>query len=109
MYGAEIWTIRKLDKKYIGRFVMWGWRRREISRTDRLRSKEVLHRVEEERNILHTVIRRKAKWTGHILPRNCLLIHIIERIEVTGRRCRRRKQLLDDLKETRGFWKLKEK
>jgi hypothetical protein len=30
------------------------------------------------------------------------------RIEVMRRRGRRRKQLLDDLKETRGYWKLKE-
>jgi hypothetical protein len=28
---------------------------------------------------------------------------------VTGRRGRRVRQLLDDLKETRGWWKLKEK
>jgi hypothetical protein len=52
--------------------------------------------------------RRKAKWIGHILRRNCLLKHIIEgnieiRIEVTGRRGRRRKQLLNYLKETRGY------
>jgi len=31
-----------------------------------------------------------------------------ERIGVTRRRGRRRKQLLDDLKEKRGYWKLKE-
>jgi hypothetical protein len=30
------------------------------------------------------------------------------RIEVVGRRGIMRKQLLDDLKETRGYWKLKE-
>jgi hypothetical protein len=30
------------------------------------------------------------------------------RIEMTGRRGRRRKQLLDDLKEKRRYWKLKE-
>jgi hypothetical protein len=30
------------------------------------------------------------------------------RIEMTGRQGRKRKQLLDDLKETRGYWKLKE-
>jgi hypothetical protein len=30
------------------------------------------------------------------------------RIEVTRRRGRRVKQLLDDLKEKRGYWKLKE-
>jgi hypothetical protein len=57
--------------------------------------------------------RRKANWTGHILRRNCLLKHYIEekidgRIEMTGRRGRRRKQLLDDLKEKRRYWKLKE-
>ncbi|GFG30527.1 hypothetical protein Cfor_05823 [Coptotermes formosanus] len=44
---------------------------------------------------------------------NCLLKHVIEeklegRIEITGRRGRRRKQLLDDLRETRGYWELKE-
>jgi hypothetical protein len=74
---------------------------------------EVLHRVKEERNILHTIKRRKANWISHILRRNCLLKHVIERklegrIEMTGRRGRRRKQLLDDLKEKRGYWKLKE-
>jgi hypothetical protein len=30
------------------------------------------------------------------------------RIEMTGRRGRRLKQLLDDLKEKRNYWKLKE-
>jgi hypothetical protein len=30
------------------------------------------------------------------------------RIEMTGRRGRRRTQLLDDLKERRRYWKLKE-
>jgi hypothetical protein len=30
------------------------------------------------------------------------------RIEMTGRRGKRRKQLLDNLKEKKGYWKLKE-
>jgi hypothetical protein len=87
----------------------------KISWTDRVRNEEVLHtsRVKEERNILHTIKRRKANWIDHILRRNCLLKHVIEgkvegRIETTGRRWRRRKQLLDDLKENRRYWKLKE-
>jgi hypothetical protein len=78
-----------------------------------VRNEEVLHRVKEETNILPTIKRRKANWIGHILCRNCHLKYVIEgklerRIEIMGRRGRRRKQLLDDLKEKRRFWKLKE-
>jgi hypothetical protein len=74
---------------------------------------EVLCRVKEERNILHAIKTRKANWIGHVLRRNCLLKHATEgklesRIEVTVRRGRRHKQLLDILKEKRGYWKLKE-
>jgi hypothetical protein len=81
--------------------------------TNRVRNEEVLRRVKKERNILHTIKRRKANWIGHILRRNCLLKHVIEeklegRIEMTERRGRRRKQLLDDLKGKRRYWKLKE-
>jgi hypothetical protein len=44
------------------------------------------------------------------LRRNCLIKHIIEgKILGTRRRERRRTQLLDDLKETRRYWKLKRK
>jgi hypothetical protein len=99
LYDAETWTLRKLDQKYLETFEMWCWRRMEnISWTDRVNNEAVLHRVKEERNILHTVRRRKANCTGHILRRNCLLKHIIEgKIRGTKRRGRRRKQLLDDL------------
>jgi hypothetical protein len=78
-----------------------------------VRNEEVLFRVKEQRNILHEISERKANWIGYILRRNCLLQRAIERkikgrIEVTGRRGRRRKKLLDDLKETRGHSHLKE-
>jgi len=78
-----------------------------------VRNEEVLHRVNEERNILQTTKRRKANWIGYILRRNCRLRHVTEgkiegRTEVTGRRGRISKELLDDLEEMRGCWKLKE-
>jgi hypothetical protein len=41
-----------------------------------VRNEEVLHRIKEERNILHTIKRRKANWIGHILRRNCLIKHV---------------------------------
>jgi hypothetical protein len=70
-------------------------------------------RVKEQRNILHEIHKRKANWTGDILRRNCLLQRVTEGkiqggIEVTGRQERRRRKLLDDLKERRGYSHLKE-
>ena len=65
------------------------------------------------RNILHEIRKRKANWIGHILSRNCILQQVIEgkikgQIKVTRRRGRRRKKLLDDLKDRRGYSQLKE-
>jgi hypothetical protein len=50
---------------------------------------------------------------GHILRRNCLIRQVIEgkikgEMEVTRRRGRRRKKLLDDFREWRGYSHLKE-
>jgi hypothetical protein len=42
------------------------------------------------------------------LLRNCLLEKAEGKIEIKGRRGRRCKQLLGDLKDKRGYWKLKE-
>jgi hypothetical protein len=50
----------------------------KMSWADSVRKEEALHRVKEERNILQTIKRRKAKWFGHILRRNCLLKHVNE-------------------------------
>ena len=93
---------------------MWCCRRMEkISWANHVRDEEVLLNVKEQRNILHEISKQKANWIGHILRRNCLLQRVIEGkikggIEVTGRRGRRRKKLLDDLKERRGYSHLKE-
>jgi hypothetical protein len=51
----------------------------KISWTDHVRNEEVLLRVNEQRNILHEIRKRKANWIGHILRRNCLLQHVIAR------------------------------
>jgi hypothetical protein len=47
--GAETWTLRKVDQKYLDSFKTWCWRRME-----------------------------KINWIGHILCRNSLLKHISE-------------------------------
>ena len=123
-FGTIVAIIRVsyiINQKYLESFEMLCWRKtKKISWTDRVRNKEVLQKVKEGKNILHTVNRRKADWIDDILRRNCLLKHVIEgkleeRIKVTERRERRSKQLLDNPKETslleieekildRSFW-----
>ena len=114
LYSAETWMLRAADQKYLESFEMWCWRRMEkISWTNHVRNEEVLLRVNEQRNILHEIRQQKAKWIGHILPRNCLLKQFIEgkikwEMEVTSRRGKRGKKLLDDIKDRRGYPHLKE-
>ena len=74
-----------------------------------MRNEEVLHKSEEERSILCAVRRRKGNWIGRLFYGNCLLKHVTEgKTGVMGKQARRHKQLLDVLKEKRGYWKLKE-
>ena len=93
---------------------MWCWKRLEkIGWTDFVRNEEILHRVKEETNILNIIKWLKATRIGHILRRSCLLKHIWRndrrRARSVGKLRKRRKQLLDYLKVTRGYRRLKEK
>jgi len=72
----------------------------------------IQHLEQRERNRLFLTL-YNAAVTGHLLRRNCLLKRVIggkmeKRIDVTGRRGRRRKRLLDEHKKERGYWRLKE-
>jgi len=79
-----------------------------------VKNEEVLLRVEEQRNILHEISKLKTNWISHVLRRNWLLQRVIEGkikggIEVTGRWGRRRRKLLDNLKERQDtlIWRRK--
>jgi hypothetical protein len=73
-----------------------------------MRNEEVLHRVKEERNILHTVKRRNTNWISHFCVGLAFENTSLKERLVTGGRGRRLQHILDDLKDTRRYWKLKE-
>ena len=114
IYGDETWMFHWEDQKPVENFDVWCWSRMEkISWADRVRNEELLLRVKEQGNILLEISKWKANWIGHISRRNCLLQQVIkgkvkERLEVTGRRGRRRRKVLDDIKERTGYSHLKE-
>jgi len=73
-----------------------------------MRNIEVLQKDHEEGNILKTVKRGETNWICHRLLWNCVLKHLTEgnvegNTEVTGRRGRRSKELLDGPKEKRVY------
>ena len=113
LYGAETWALWAADQKYLESSEMWCWRKMEkISWTYHVRNEDVLLTVNEQRNILHEIRKRKANWIGHILRRNCLLKQVIGgkiKVEMEVRRIqiRRRRKLPDDLKYRRGYSHLK--
>ena len=83
----------------------------KIKWSEKVTNEQVLGRIGEKRALLNNILRRKANWIGHILRRNCLLHDDIEgqmmEVKGVGRR-RRRTQLLNDLRNKRRYWELKE-
>jgi hypothetical protein len=70
--GNQIINTWKVLKSGAGE----GWRK---STGPIVRCDEVAYYiVKEERNILHTVQRRKTSWAGYIWSRNCPLKHVTE-------------------------------
>jgi hypothetical protein len=89
----ELGHFRKQTRNSREVFKYWG-KMEKINCTDRVKNEVLLHRHKAERNIIHTIKRRKANWIGHILRRTCLLNRLLK-----GKRGKRRRQPLDDLKE----------
>ena len=85
---------------------------RKIKWSEKVTNEQILGRIGEKWTLINNFLRRKVNWIGHILGINCLLRDAIEgqitEVEGIGRK-RRRTQLLDDLRNRRRYWELKEK
>ena len=67
-YGAETWTFRKIDQKYLKNSEILVLEKDGEDQLDGSYKKcGILLGVQEQGNILHAVKRREAKWVGHIL------------------------------------------
>ena len=79
-----------------------------IKWSEKLTNEQVFERI-GEKTLLNNIPCRKTNWIGHILRRNSLLHDAIEGkiTEVKGVG-RRRTRLLDDLRNIKRYWELKE-
>ena len=87
---------------------MWSWRRMEkIKWSDKVTNERVLECIGEKRTI-NNILCRKAEWIGHILRRNCLFHDATEGQMTEVKGVGRRTQFVDDLRNRRRYWELKE-
>jgi hypothetical protein len=64
--GAANWALPKVDHNCLECLEMWCCRRIElIGWTDRLKYKEVLKRIAENKDNLHTIKQKKPNWKMH--------------------------------------------
>ena len=65
LYGAETWTVRKVEQKYlVGSEMCSGRRMENISRTDRVRNEDVEYYVESRKTGIFYVKHNERKVTG---------------------------------------------
>jgi hypothetical protein len=105
--GTETGTLRKINQKYLESFEMWCWWRIEtICFTDRVKKSKYCVESRKKRTFCkkYSIQPRKANWICRVVRRKWLLKLIVEeKIELTGRRWRRRKQQPDDVKEKKIY------
>ena len=67
LYAAETWMLPQTDRRF-ETSEMCTWRKMEkISWLDKITNKEVLRRVNEDRQILNNVWQMKHRWISHVL------------------------------------------
>ena len=110
LYGAEIWSLRKVDETRLKAFEMWAWRKLEkISWTDHVKNVEVLKRVGERRLLMRIIINRMKNWNGRILHGESLLKEVMKGRFIGKRGRGRRIGMLDSLQEDGAYVTMKRK
>ena len=68
MYGCELSTVRKADRKKIEAFELWCWRRMlRIPWTMKVTNKDVLLRVRPNLSLEAMILKQKLKYFGHVM------------------------------------------
>jgi hypothetical protein len=100
LYGSETWTLNKEAVNRLEAMEMWIWRRMEkIKWTDKKKNVEVLDMVNERRQLITVIKRRKRRWIGHVLRGDGMLREVMEG-RMNGERGRGRPRLgmLEEMK-----------
>ena len=70
MYGYESWTIKKAERRRIGAFELWCWRRLlRVPWTARRSNQSILKETSPECSLEGLMLKPKLQYFGHLMRR----------------------------------------
>ena len=70
MYGCESWTIKKAERRRIGAFELWCWRRLlRVPWTARRSNQSILKEISPEYPLEGLMLKVKLPYFGHLIRR----------------------------------------
>ena len=70
MYGCEIWTIKKAERRRIDAFELWCWRRLlRVPWTARRSNQSILKEISPEYSLEGLMLKLKLQYFGHLVQR----------------------------------------
>ena len=88
MYGCEIWTVKKAERRRIDAFELWCWRRLFRVPWTARRSNQSILEISPEYSLKGLMLRLQLRYFGHLIQRTDSL----EKTLMLGKiECRRRR------------------
>ena len=100
MYGYEIWTVKKAERRRIDAFELWCWRGLlRVPRTARRFNQSILKEISPGCSMEGLMLKLKLQYFGHLVQRADSLEKTLMLGGIGGRRRRGRQRMrwLDDL------------
>ena len=68
MYGCESWTVKKVERRRIGAFELWCWRRLlRVSWTARIFNQSILKEISPEYSLETLILKLKLQYSGPLM------------------------------------------
>ena len=103
MYGCEIWTIKKAERRRIDAFELWYWRRLlRVPWTARRSNQSILKEISPGCSLEGLMLKLKLQHFGHLMQRVDSLEKTLMLGGIGGRRRRRQQRMrwLDDITDS---------
>ena len=94
MYGCEIWTVKKAERRRIDAFELWCWRRHlRVPWTARRSNQFILQEISPECSLQGLTLKLKLQYFGHLMQRVDSLEKTLMLGGIGGRRRRGRQRM----------------